>query len=59
LGSLRTCSAEQRRAASTYARPGFQGPRGHCRLQTAVPNPVDDKQTISGVKFKSLPGKIE
>ena len=54
-----TCADEDRCTAWTYARPGFQGPRGHCWLKTAVPNPQDNKQTVSGVKFKSVPGKID
>lgn len=58
-GCESTCQGEERCTAWTYARPGLQGPRGHCWLKTAVPNPVENKQTVSGVKFKELPGKFD
>lgn len=45
--------------AWTYARPGLQGPRGHCWLKTAVPRPLENKQAVSGVKFKERPGKFD
>jgi hypothetical protein len=58
-GCEATCNDEGRCVAWTYARPGLQGPRGHCWLKTAVPHPVENKQTVSGVKFKELPGKFD
>lgn len=47
-----TCNAESRCAAWTYARRGAQGPTGRCWLKGAVPFPVDNAQTVSGVKFR-------
>jgi len=47
-----TCANDLTCAAWTYARAGFQGPRGHCWLKTAVPHPVENQQTVSGVKFR-------
>ena len=58
-GCESTCQAEDRCTAWTYARPGLQGPRGRCWLKTAVPNPSENKQTVSGVKFKEMPGKFD
>jgi hypothetical protein len=46
------CAGDQRCAAWTYVRPGFQGPSGRCWLKTRVPHPVDNEQTVSGVKFR-------
>jgi PAN domain len=36
----------------TYARPGLQGPTGHCWLKNRVARPVPNDQTVSGVKFR-------
>jgi hypothetical protein len=58
-GCEASCKDEDRCTAWTYARPGLQGPRGHCWLKTTVPHPVENKQTVSGVKFKELPGKFD
>jgi len=46
------CADDRMCAAWTYARRGFQGPRGHCWLKANVPHPVDNQNTVSGVKFK-------
>jgi PAN domain len=46
------CASDQRCESWTYARPGFQGPRGRCWLKNRVARPVTNQQTISGVKFK-------
>ena len=54
-----SCADEARCTAWTYARPGLQGPRGHCWLKTAIPHPVENTQTVSGVKYKALPGIID
>ena len=47
-----SCAEDNACAAWTYARPGFQGPRGHCWLKSAIPNPTANASTISGVKFR-------
>ena len=46
------CADDRTCAAWTYARPGFQGPRGRCWLKAGVPHPVDNQNTVSGVKFR-------
>lgn len=46
-----TCANDRSCSAWTYAKPGFQGPRGHCWLKTGIPHPVDNPNTISGVRF--------
>jgi len=53
------CAGEQPCAAWTYVRPGVQGPRGHCWLKGRVPNPLDDQNTVSGVKFRPASGPID
>lgn len=47
-----TCTGDGKCAAWTYARAGFQGPRGRCWLKVGVPHPVDNQNTVSGVKFR-------
>ncbi|MGK9170498.1 PAN domain-containing protein [Inquilinus limosus] len=46
------CAGDRQCAAWTYARRGFQGPRGRCWLKTRVPYPVANEHTVSGVKFR-------
>lgn len=46
------CADDQRCAAWTYVRRGIQGLRGRCWLKSSVPHPVDDQNTVSGVKFR-------
>jgi hypothetical protein len=54
-----TCANDQKCAAWTYARAGLQGPRGHCWLKAGVPHPVDNPQTVSGVKFRRASVSID
>jgi hypothetical protein len=63
LDAWKTCEAacadDRTCAAWTYARPGLQGPRGHCWLKASVPAPVDNPHTVSGVKFRPASGPID
>jgi PAN domain len=52
------CAQDQSCAAWTYVRPGVQGPGGRCWLKSAVPNPLPDQNTISGVKFRPRAGTL-
>jgi hypothetical protein len=54
-----TCAGDQTCAAWTYARAGFQGPRGRCWLKSSVPRPVDNQNTVSGVKFRPASVRID
>lgn len=53
------CSSEQPCVAWTYVRRGVQGPSGRCWLKNRVPYPVDDGNTISGVKFRPASVRID
>lgn len=53
------CAHEERCAAWTHVKRGIQGPVGRCWLKTGVPNPVGEQNRISGVKFKSRPGRFD
>ena len=53
------CSGEQMCAAWAYVRPGVQGPQARCWLKGRVPLPVDNPNTISGVKFRPAASPID
>jgi len=54
------CSEDnQMCAAWTFVQPGIQGPRGRCWLKAGIPHPVDDQNTVSGVKFRSRSVRID
>jgi len=55
----RACAAEGSCAAWTYVRPGVQGPGARCWIKARVPNPVDNANTISGVKFRARSVRID
>lgn len=52
------CGQDNGCKAWSYARAGYQGPTGRCWLKSLrsrrVPYPVDNEQTVSGVKFSEL-----
>jgi hypothetical protein len=54
-----TCAGDGKCAAWTYARAGFQGPRGRCWLKVGVPHPVDNEHTVSGVRFRRASVQID
>jgi hypothetical protein len=54
-----TCDNDRQCTAWTYARAGFQGPRGRCWLKSRVPHPVENPHTVSGVKFKPASVQID
>ncbi len=61
--SWKTCEAacgENNICASwTYVRRGVQGPSGHCWLKNRVARPIQDANTVSGVKFKPASVRID
>ena len=48
------CAGDRRCFAWTFVRPGIQGPQGRCWLKTRVPDPIDNGDTVSGVKFRGF-----
>jgi PAN domain len=47
-----TCAAEQLCSSWTYVQPGVQGPLGRCWLKDVVAHPIENQNTVAGVKFK-------
>lgn len=45
------CVGDPNCKAYTYTKPGIDGPQAHCWFKNAVPNPVPNKNCISGVKI--------
>ena len=44
------CVIEERCKAWTWVKPGIQGPTAMCWLKAAVPGPVQNPNTVSGIK---------
>lgn len=48
----RACSGEHVCSSWSFVRPAKQGERGKCFLKNRVAHPVDNKDVMSGVKFR-------
>lgn len=44
------CQSDPVCRAWTYVNPGIQGPSARCWLKSAVPAPISNSNTVSGVK---------
>lgn len=53
------CAEDNICASWTYVRRGVQGPSGRCWLKNRVARPVQDSNTVSGVKFKPASVRID
>jgi len=53
------CEYEAQCSAWTFVQAGVQGPKARCWLKNAVPIPVSNSRTISGVKFRPASVRID
>jgi hypothetical protein len=49
---VESCANDDQCKAYTYVKPGVQGDKAHCWLKSGVPDPVSNKDCVSGVKKK-------
>jgi hypothetical protein len=51
-GCESACTGDNTCRSWTFVAKGVQGPRARCWLKNAIPNPVPNPKTVSGVKYK-------